>query len=86
MPLFHFQVRTESHVLLTEAIDLADSDQARVEAARRVGDLLKEHAGRLWQDEDWRMDVTDDTGLILFVLQVSAMKAPATQSHTAKQG
>ena len=80
MPFFHFQVRTESHVLLTEGAELRGLDEARIEAARRVGDLLKEHAGQIWTDEDWRMDVTNGSGLILFVLSVSALKTSATSS------
>ena len=78
MPFFHFQVRTQSHVLLTEGAELTGFDQARIEAARRVGDPLKQHAGQIWTDEEWQMDVTDEKGLILFVLHVSALKTPAT--------
>ena len=78
MPQFHFQVRTETHVLLAEAAELPGTEEARIEASRRIGDLLKVHAGLLWVDQEWSMDVTDETGLILFVIQVSAMKTPAT--------
>jgi hypothetical protein len=78
VPYFNFQVRTETHVLLTEGAELSGVDQARIEAACRVGDLLKDHAGRIWVDEEWEMNVTDDKGLILFVLQVSAAKTSAT--------
>ena len=63
---FHFQVRT-----------LSDTDDARIEAAKRIGLLLHAHAGKLWADEDWQMDVTDETGLILFVINVVAIKSPA---------
>jgi hypothetical protein len=62
---FHFQVRTGTHVMVTEVADLSDSDEARVEAAKRIGLLLHDHPGRLWADEDWQMDVTNDKGLIL---------------------
>ena len=65
-------VRTESHVRLAEAVDLAGTDEAGVEAARRVGDLLVKHAAELWSDEEWRMDVTNEAGLILIVVHVSA--------------
>jgi hypothetical protein len=75
---FHFQVRTGTHVMVTEVSDLKDSDKARVEAAKRIGLLLHAHASRLWADEDWQMDVTDDTGLILFVINISAMRSAAT--------
>ena len=74
---FHFQVRTETHVMLTEVVDLSDSDEARIEAAKRIGLLLHAHASKLWVDEEWQIDVTDDTGLILFVINISAMKSAA---------
>jgi hypothetical protein len=77
---FHFQVRTGTHVMLTEAGDFSNSDEARVEAAKRIGLLLHEHAGNLWVDEDWQMDVTDERGLILFVINVSAMRSSATHN------
>jgi hypothetical protein len=82
MPFFHFQVRTESHVLLTEGAELSGLCEARIEAATRVGDLLKEHAAQIWADEHWQMDVTDGKGLILFVLDLSAFKTSATKMLT----
>ena len=84
MPRFHFQVRTDTHVLLTEAADLPGTTEARVEAARRVGDLLREHAEAIWHDEDWQMDVTDEVGLILFVIRVLATKSPATSFESGR--
>jgi hypothetical protein len=78
VPHYHFQVRTATHVMLSEGVDLAKPEDARIEASRRVGDLLKSHAGKIWEDENWQMDITDDLGLILFVIHVSAMRTPAT--------
>jgi hypothetical protein len=66
--------------MVTEFANLSNSDEARVEAAKRIGMLLHAHAGKLWVDEDWQMDVTDDTGLILFVINISALRSPATSS------
>ena len=81
--LYHFQVRTETHVVLTEAAELPTVEEARLEAGRRTGELLRVHAEQLWRDEEWRMDVTDHDGLILFVIQISAMRTAATQADTA---
>lgn len=78
MPFYNFEVRTPSHVMLTEGAELADTSAARVEAAKRVGALLHEHAGQLWVDQDWQMDVTDQAGLILYVIQITAIRSPAT--------
>ena len=48
--------------------------------ARFVGELLKDHSTQIWVDEDWRVDVTDDSGLILFVMHISASNTAATNS------
>ncbi|MEA3047401.1 MAG: hypothetical protein QOJ53_1733 [Sphingomonadales bacterium] len=79
MPFFNFEVRTETHVMLTEGAKFADRTAARNEAARRIGELLTDHASRLWIDETWQMDVTDERGLILYVINVAAMKTAATK-------
>jgi len=75
---FSFSGSDRNHVMVTEAADLGNSDDARVEAAKRIGLLLHAHAGKLWADEEWQMDVTDDTGLIPFVINIAAMKSSAT--------
>lgn len=64
--------------MLTEGAELADGTAARVEAAKRIGDLLHQHASKLWIDQNWQMDVTDAAGLILYVINVAALKSPAT--------
>lgn len=78
MPKYHFEVRTPTQTLVTEGADLPDSTAARVEATKRIGDLLRIHAGEIWADQDWQMDVTDERGLILYAVVVSALMAPAT--------
>jgi hypothetical protein len=59
------------------AVDSGDLTALPIEVARFVGDLLKEHAGQIWADEDWRVDVTDEKSLILYVMHISAVQAPA---------
>lgn len=58
--------------------EFQDDAAARREAARRVGQLLQEHASRIWVDEDWQMDITNEVGLILYVIHVSATRTAAT--------
>jgi hypothetical protein len=50
----------------------------RLDLARFVGELLKDHAELIWADQDWQVDVTDASGLILYVLHISAAETPAT--------
>lgn len=61
--------------MITEGAEFPDNSAARVEAAKRVGQLLHNHAGQIWVDQDWQMDITDETGLILYVIKVVATRA-----------
>ena len=79
MPFYHFEVRTQTHVMITQGGEFANDEGARIEAAKRIGQLLHDHAGQLWVDEDWQMDVTDEKGLILYVIHVAAMRTAATR-------
>ena len=40
---------------------------------------MKDHAEQIWVDEDWRVDVTDERGLILYVMEISASETAATK-------
>jgi hypothetical protein len=78
MALYHIELRTADQVWETLDVERSDLDGLRLEMARFVGELLKDHAGKIWADRDWRVDVTDDSGLILYVMHISATNAPAT--------
>ena len=79
MARYHIELRTEFHVSETLSVEMEDLTALRVEVARFVGEMLRDHAGQIWVDEDWRIDVTDDKGLILYVMQIQAMRAAATE-------
>jgi hypothetical protein len=48
----------------------------RLEAIRRVGAVLKDDAQSIAVGEDWRIEVTDGTGLILFQLTFLMIESP----------
>ncbi|OWK32196.1 DUF6894 family protein [Sphingomonas mucosissima] len=70
MPSYHIELRTHDRVWETLDIDRENQTDLRIEVARFVGELLRDHAGKIWEDKDWRVDVTDQSGLILFVMQL----------------
>lgn len=78
MPSYNINIRTQSHIADTLTVDSTDHTSLRIELARFVGELLKDHAELIWADEEWQIDVSDASGLILYVLNIAAMKAPAT--------
>ncbi|MEA1071289.1 DUF6894 family protein [Sphingomonas sp. LY160] len=78
MAVYNINLRTQSVISETWQVEKEDHSTLRVELARFVGEFLKDHAGRIWEDEDWRVDVTDEAGLILYVMHVSATNTAAT--------
>jgi hypothetical protein len=65
---------------------LPDVAAARIEAARVLGQLVNERPGDVWQDDLFRLVVTDDLGAILFVLDLTALDAPAAPRRGPRSG
>jgi hypothetical protein len=77
---YYFHVGTASVLGPADTVELEDLEQARLEAARRMGALMQSHPEQIWADEDWRMAVTDEKGLILFIIDVVALASPIAGS------
>jgi hypothetical protein len=78
MPVYHINIRTESHIANTVHVEKESLTDLRLEMARFVGELLKDHAELIWSDQDWQIDVTNEEGLILYVIHISASETSAT--------
>lgn len=61
-------------------IELGDLSQVRSKATRIFGEMLAADDGGFWAERDWQMDVTDESGLILFRLTLVAHDAPTVSS------
>ena len=72
MPQFHINLRTPERFWATLDAQMTDVVALRTEVAEFVGELLREHARKVWQDEEWSVEVTDHQGAILFNLQLFA--------------
>ena len=77
MPNFHIELRTAERIWETITVELEDMTALRIEVARFVGELLRDHAEKIWVDEEWRVDATDANGLILFVMHLSVTDSAA---------
>jgi hypothetical protein len=72
---FHTESRTEE--LDHEGMELPSHQAARMEAARMLGEMLKDNAHAFWTHRALKLIVTNEAGLILFALDLSAIEAPA---------
>jgi hypothetical protein len=60
-----------------DGAELADLRAAQAEAVRRMAGAMADMAGEVWGEQPSRLIVTDHTGLILLVLDLSGFVTPA---------
>lgn len=75
MPIFHFNVHGDQSQ--AEGVDLASVADAKNTAIRYVARLLTDHAPAFWQSGHIGLSVSDDTGLMLFSIEIVGTDAPA---------
>ena len=84
MPRFHFNVFDGKPMPDPVGTDLPDTLSDRIDALRRAGDLIKDAAARADLGEEWRIEVTDDKGLTLFIMDFVVSESPAAQRNAAR--
>ena len=77
MSKFFFHTGDCGAGLDAEGQELADTNTAQIEAVRLLGELLRDEPRGFWNERAMKVVVTDEAGLILFVLDLSATEAPA---------
>ena len=86
MPRFHFNIHDGVSLIDTEGTELPDWQAARLEAIRRAGEVLQNDAQRVAIGEDWRIEVTDHTGLILFQMAFLMIESPVMRRDDLRRG
>jgi hypothetical protein len=77
MPRYFFHTDGGAAHTDREGLELPGIRQARIEAARAFGQMVELAPEALWKAGALSMTVTDDAGLVLFILDLSAMDSPA---------
>lgn len=77
MARYFFHTEDGQSVLDGEGSEFASVTEAKIEAVRMMGEVLRDRAEHFWDDQALKMIVTNAEGLILFVLDLSAVEAPA---------
>ncbi len=75
MPRYFFHVRDGVVMPDTEGTDLANVDVARKQAVRFAGEFLQDYGDGFWQEADWRVWVTDESGDTVCALRFAAEPA-----------
>ncbi len=74
MPRFHFNVLDGVSEIDKEGIELANVDAAWHEARRLASGIIREDDEWERLGDDWRIEVTDHRGNIIFRIDVAAMR------------
>ncbi|HEX8225015.1 MAG TPA: hypothetical protein VF605_14445 [Allosphingosinicella sp.] len=77
MPRFHFHVEDGRSYSDDEGAELADAAAARAYALRYFGHMLESSQVSVWNGNDLRMEVADESGLVLFSLYLVGIDSPA---------
>jgi hypothetical protein len=71
VPRYFFHFRDGRSVDDAEGVELCSAREAMTEAVRAAGEMLKEQAEQFWHDTEWRMDVADELGRVVFTVHVA---------------
>ena len=72
MPRYFFNVFDGYSSLDMDGTELPDIYTAQNEAIRFSGEILREEGGKFWNGTEWKLEVTDESGTVLFTLHFSA--------------
>ena len=77
MPRYHFNIYDGRSTIDTDGTELPDYKVARQEAVRLAGIVMNEEANQVLDGKEWRLELADPSGLILFRLDVDFHESAA---------
>jgi hypothetical protein len=78
MPRYFFHVLDGYSTRDAEGTELPDIYAAQHLAIRTSGEMLRNMGARFWDGTEWKLNVTDEQGQVLFVLRFSAEEVAAS--------
>ena len=79
MPRYHFNIYDGVRSPDLDGTELPDIHAARREGVMRAGAMIEDVGKRNQSGDDWRMEVTDDTGLLLFRMDFVVVESSAVR-------
>ena len=77
MAIYHFNLTDGAREPDLMGTDLPDHEAARLEAVRLSGEVASERPAALWADGSLQVEVTDDAGMVLFLVTTIVTQAAA---------
>jgi len=83
MPRFHFNVYDGYTACDRDGTELDDHEAARTMAIRLAGELMMDEGRRTRLGNEWRLEVTDATSLVLYRIDFSIAESSAIARRPA---
>ena len=84
MPLCFFNQAGAVYDPDVEGVELASLSEARIEAVKYAAETLRDRPEIIWQGDEFRVEVTDDKQLILFIFIAIGVDSPAVAGVSSK--
>ncbi|WP_428977746.1 DUF6894 family protein [Lichenibacterium minor] len=84
MPRFFFHRTDGDFDPDREGTELPDLNAARLEAIRYAAATVKDHPIEVWSGTTFRIEVSDDTGMLLSTVIILEIEAPAARGLRGK--
>ena len=78
MPRYFFNVIDGLSLPDPVGTELPDIGTARALAIKTSGEILRDMGAQFWNGKEWEMEVSDESGQVLFALRFSAVEFPGT--------
>lgn len=73
MTRYYFHIWDGASALDADGTELPGIEDARIQAVQLSGEILRHQGAEFWRSSsEWRVDVTDDAGAIVFSLRLLA--------------
>ena len=79
MPQFYFHRTNGAFDPDNEGTDFPDLAEARLEAIRFAAETMKDNPQEVWADGTFRVEVSDEEGMLLCTIVILALDAPASR-------
>jgi hypothetical protein len=77
MPRFYFHTETDVRTTDDEGIEFPGYEEARQEAIRTAGQMMRDTPHAFWSSRPWSVSVTDADGLIMWEIYLDGQTSAA---------
>ena len=77
VPRYFFHTQTETRSSDATGIEMRSHTEARAEAIRTCGEMMRDNPEAFWGSRPWNVTVTDASGLVLYEIMMDGTASPA---------